>query len=76
MASGTQKMFILKHTWHPEHRKNLFQNMNGIRNIENTYFKAEHRNYYFKAYMASGTQKMLVLKYEWHPEHRKYYFEA
>ena len=32
--------FILKHKWHPEHRKCLFQSISGIWNIENAYLKA------------------------------------
>ena len=33
-------MLILKHKWHLEHRKCLFENLDGIRNIQNDYFKA------------------------------------
>ena len=48
-------MFILKHKWHPEHRKclfknkwypdhrkHLFQSISGIRKIENEYFRNEN----------------------------------
>ena len=28
-------MIVLKHKWHPEHRRLLFQSINGIRYIEN-----------------------------------------
>ena len=37
--AGTKKMLILKHNWHPEHRKCFFYSINGFRNIENVYFK-------------------------------------
>ena len=60
-------MFILKHKWHPEHRKFIFHSIDGIRNIENVYFKP---------YMASGTQKMLILKPKWYPEHRNAFFKT
>ena len=38
-------MVILKHKWHPEHRKRLFQTTNGIRNI--AFQPARHRSQYF-----------------------------
>ena len=57
-------MLISKHKWHPEHRKILFENINGIRNIENVYLKINgirnKENAYFKNI--------------WHPEHRKCLF--
>ena len=46
MATGLYNIFMLKHKWHPKHRKILFYNINGIQNIENAYFNA---------LMASGT---------------------
>ena len=49
--AGTEKMFILKHKLHPEHRKDLSLNINGIWNIENAYLKhkwhPEHRKCLF-----------------------------
>ena len=41
MASGTLNIFILKHKWHLEHRKDLFQSENGIWDIE--HFVLKHK---------------------------------
>ena len=60
-------MFILKHKWHPEHRKCLFQSTSGIWNIEDVCFKPQ---------MASATYKIVILKHKWHPEHRKFLFHS
>ena len=34
-----ENAYLKKHTWHPEHRKNILKGINGIQNIQNVYFK-------------------------------------
>ena len=60
-------MFNLNHKWHLGHRKCLFQNINGIRNLENCYLKSineipEHRKCLFQTINGIQTIENVYLK--------------